>query len=221
MLDCYNIWNIDHNFKSHCMVGALRGNREDMAVNCFKMGSTIRILLFLCFVLSFSMLQMVKGEAKAGHMYVYSKVVDSCITIEKSRQTQSDCPVDHTVPSLFAQHYENGHTFINATLQMLDMNPAKPLTQQCRDDVKAIFCRQLTPRCLQNGAEIDFGDMKPLCDKVKASCPKTTGNGDEEFCDSVVSGKFKQDECVAPSKPVEGFCPQPKYKVYILDFCSD
>jgi hypothetical protein len=116
------------------------------------------------------------------------------------------CPASALSPDL-ALDYETDAEMVNLTLEDIKANNA---SQECISAIITTYCSGFTPRCFVNGSR-DYGDARKACWKANRTCP--VDSIEEGFCESLKVGLQPLSACVKPSKPINGSCPQPKFKV--------
>jgi hypothetical protein len=124
----------------------------------------------------------------------------------KSVVSEYICPASELSPDL-ALDYETDAEMVNLTLEDIKANNA---SQECISAIITTYCSVFTPRCFGNGSR-DYVDARKACWKANRTCP--VDSIEEGFCESLKVGLQPLSACVKPSKPINGSCPEPKFKV--------
>ena len=116
------------------------------------------------------------------------------------------CPATVLSPDL-AIDYETDATMANFTL---DDARKMNASDECISALTTSICSSITPQCYLNGSK-DFSDARAACVKANETCPEDAF--DRMICKSLKVGRYPLSPCVKPTKPINGTCPQPKFKV--------
>ncbi len=166
-------------------------DRFNMAGYTFNIYFVVSLLLIRADMSSGDKLQFHVSSERFGCEKVYS---------------QHPCPATTLNPDL-AIDYETDTDMVNITLDDVRINNA---SQECISALTTTYCSSLTPRCFVNGSR-EYRDARMACLKANATCP--SDSLEDELCESLKVGLHSLSACVKPSKPINGSCPQPKFKV--------
>lgn len=158
----------------------------------------------LCYFFFATLLSVLLQFVDGGLQFYFSSNRLGC---EKVR-SQQPCPATSLSPDL-AIDYHTDVEMVNITLDDVKMNNA---SQECISALTTAHCSSLTPRCFVNGSK-DYGDARTACWQANKTCPLDSLK--EGYCNSLKVGLQPLSACVKPSKPINGSCPQPKFKVGI------
>ena len=160
--------------------------------------------MLLLIALFLSPLAVVRGTGthNGSTNFYLSSNRKGCVQVE----SQQPCPVSVLSPDIALDYEDDAET----VYERLNETRGKHASQECLAALTTTFCSSLTPRCFVNGSK-DYGDASAACWKANSTCPRDTL--EEGRCDSLKTGLQPLSSCVQPSKPINGSCPQPKYKV--------
>ena len=124
----------------------------------------------------------------------------------ESVQSQAICPATELNPDL-ALDYETDAEMVKIMIDEVKMDNA---SQECLTALQTTYCSTITPRCFVNGSK-DYDDARSACWKAITTCP--SNSLEEKLCKTLNVGMQHLSVCVLPSTPINGTCPQPKFKV--------
>ena len=171
---------------------------------------SLLFLLSVSLIISLSTCHVKKREAPDGKLYVYISDRKGC----ESVQSQNPCAVSWKLHKIFAKVYKLLNKNVESENQRI--NGSNSLSNNCLRVIQNALCSQIAPKCSIEEDSHDYGDTSILCDDVYRSCSVEFVNRlkNEGFCKKLKTGKHPNSPaCVAPTTPVTGVCPQPKFKV--------
>lgn len=161
-------------------------------------------LLLICLVTC----RVAKGKAPDGKLYVYLDR-KGCVSV----QSQEPCPVFWQLNTFRAKVYKQTNMIVAATINAYNVFG---LNDDCLQALKNSLCSQVGPKCSTVDDTSDFANTTALCEDVYGFCPGMLVDllKEMDFCQTFITGKQPNvAACVAPSEPITGVCPQPKFKV--------
>jgi hypothetical protein len=172
-------------------------------------GTTMFLLSMLLVICLSTCHSIVKRKAPDGQLYVFSDR-EGC----ESVQSQAPCTVSWQLNSYLAKGYNQRNKIVASTIQIYK---DAGYDSSCRQALQKTLCSQGIPKCSTVDGTRDYGDVQKLCDEVYRFCPQVVVDilKKARFCQGLKTGKHSNGPCVAPSTPVTGACPQPKFKVSI------
>lgn len=163
-----------------------------------------RYIVYICaFLYLFALFYPVRGDA-GSPLDGFYKSSDrlGCDWV----QNHTICPATQLNPDL-ALDYETDAEMVYIMLDEAKMDNA---SQECLTALQTTYCSTITPRCFANGSK-DYGDTRSACWKATKTCP--SDSLEEKLCKTLKVGMQHLSACVLPSTPINGTCPQPKFKV--------
>jgi hypothetical protein len=166
-------------------------------------------LLSMVLVICLSTCHIVKRKAPDGQLYVISDR-KGC----ESVQSQAPCTVTWKLNSDKARVYKQLNELVALVIKLYNVTGH---TSICIQVVQKSLCSQIIPKCSAVDGTRDYGNTQEQCEEAYRVCQDDVvarlKNG--SFCQRLKTGKHPISRCVAPSTPVTGACPQPKFKVSI------
>ena len=176
-----------------------------MAPNTFRCVFLL-FALFSCTVLFNS----AHGSSNSRQKFYVLSNRKGCVAV----QSKTACPASKLRPDMAIEY----HLAVRDAQMLFDhVEAANINNSECIAAFKTAYCKRTAPKCFDNGS-VDFGDGRIACWKINTTCEDVVISDLEDFCQSIpVAGKHSLDECVLPSRRINGPCPQPEYKVSVMD----